>query len=97
MPMASYIFRKSNISTRSSAKSYLVSPRHSRMSAGVPGTEGNTASNGARGGGVIQAVLFWCLVLEKISKKVRDADGSGTSQAPALAKVSAISFPSRPM
>ncbi|GFU68531.1 hypothetical protein TNCV_1989811 [Trichonephila clavipes] len=33
--------------------------------------------------------------LEKISKKVRGADGSGASQAPALAKVSEISFPSR--
>ncbi|PRD24265.1 UNVERIFIED_CONTAM: Sfmbt [Trichonephila clavipes] len=52
----------------------------------------NTDTNGALGG-LIQVVLFWCLVLEKISKKVRDADGSGTSQAPALAKVSAISFP----
>ncbi|GFV18735.1 hypothetical protein TNCV_4756221 [Trichonephila clavipes] len=38
-----------------------------------------TDKNGALRLKVIQAVLFWCLVVEKISKKTRGADGSCTS------------------
>ncbi|CAL1268567.1 unnamed protein product [Larinioides sclopetarius] len=53
----------------------------------------NTDTKGALGG-TFQVVLFLCFIFE-ISKTVRGADGIEASQAPALAKVSAISLPSR--